>query len=311
MEQQHINEPIERTLQPGRSALVFGVLASLFFGFWGYFDKLASPESLYVTNLIVYGVAFVFSLFGLVQRRRPSLSALAAGVCGGGINILILYSLSRNKLVLVYPFVSFGAVFFVLFSFLLLGGKFVTRSKLSLVAGIIVALSGLVLCGIGLSGGFAGIAWERLDFESISIGMLIALLSGMWVFLTFYAITKERVPPLAAATWVFAGAFALAAAVSLGNLQHFAGYHFSELTTYAILGGVFIFLGELSTHYAFRATPQDSQRLEQSITAFLSNSELIPIVILSVVFLKERTVEGITGAALVLGGILLLNLAKD
>ena len=72
-----------------------------------------------------------------------------------------------------------------------------------------------------------------------------------------------------------------------------------------------MFLGELSTHYAFRATPKDSQRLEQSLSAFLSNSELIPIVILSVIFLKERTLEGITGAALVLGGILLLNLAKD
>lgn len=72
-----------------------------------------------------------------------------------------------------------------------------------------------------------------------------------------------------------------------------------------------MFSGELSTHYAFRATPEDSERLEQSITAFLSSSELIPIVILSVLFLKERTIEGITGAALVLGGILLLNLAKD
>jgi drug/metabolite transporter (DMT)-like permease len=303
--------PIQRTSARRRSALVFGALASLFFGFWGFFDKLASSQSLYVTNLIVYGVAFTISLVGLRERRSPSLFAFAAGVCGGGINILILYSLSRNKLVLVYPFVSFGSVFFVLFSFVFLGGKFVTRSKLNLFAGIVVALLGLALCGIGLSGGFAGIAWQRIDIESITIGMLIAFLSGLWVFFAFFTITKERVPPLAAATWVFAGSFALAICVALSNLRDLTNYHFSSLTMFAILGGLFMFSGELSTHYAFRATPEDSERLEQSITAFLSNSELIPIVILSVLFLKERTIEGITGAALVLGGILLLNLAKD
>jgi drug/metabolite transporter (DMT)-like permease len=271
----HDRASIRRTSPPQRSALVFGALASLFFGFWGFFDKLASLQSLYVTNLVVYGVAFTISLLGIRERRRPSWFAIAAGVCGGGINILVLYSLSRNKLVLVYPFVSFGAVFFVLFSFLFLGGKFVTGSKLKLVAGIIVALLGLVLCGIGLSGGFTGIAWQKIDVESISIGVLIAILSGLWVFLVFFTISKKEVPPLAAATWVFAGSFGLAICVALSNLRDFTNYHFSELTMFAILGGLFIYLGEICTHYAFRATPGDSQRLDQSITALAVSSCLI------------------------------------
>ncbi|HEV7394965.1 MAG TPA: hypothetical protein VGN86_00530 [Pyrinomonadaceae bacterium] len=293
------------------AALVFGGLASLFYGGWGFFDKLASPQSLYVTNLIVYGVAFAVSLIGLKEKRGPSLVAFIAGVCGGGINALVLYSLFRNKLVLVYPFVSFGTIFFIAFSFFFLEGKFITQSKLKLVAGIVIALFGLVMCGIGLSGGFAGIDWRRIDVESISVGLLIAILTGLWVFFAFVTVTKQGLPPLAATTWVFAGSFVLAIMIALTNLPDLIEYSFSKLTVYAILGGLCMFAGELSTYFAFRTTPADSQRLEQSITVFLSNSELLPILVLSVLFLKEYSVEGAIGAVLVLGGLVLLNLAKD
>jgi hypothetical protein len=68
-----------------------------------------------------------------------------------------------------------------------------------------------------------------------------------------------------------------------------------------------MFLGEFATYSALNTAPEHTNGLQQTLAVFLSNSELIPIILLSYLFLHERTVEGFVGSVVVLAGLLAIN----
>lgn len=292
----------------GPSLLTLGCLASASYGMWGFLEKLAAPLGPVLTNIVVYGVAFAISLIGLRRPRRPTSAALIAGLLGGGINIVILYCLLSQRLMLVYPFVSSGTVVFLLLARLFLPGEFVTEHRLLFALGIFLSILGLIV---------AGIAMSPMDTKPVTpalggpaLGAIISLLTGGWMYFAFVAVAKQQVPPLLATTWVFLGSF-LAALVPLAWQRPSAAELWtSQVTGNAALAGVFMFIGEYCTYRAFAQAPADSQRVEQTLTVLLANSELVPIIVLSLVFLKEYSLPAILGAGLVLAGLTMLNMAR-
>jgi drug/metabolite transporter (DMT)-like permease len=290
-----------------QKVLLWGAVASLSYGLWGFLDKLASSENIYVTNLLLYGTAFAISLAGLRQRRGPSLVLILSGLSGGAINVLALIAMQRQHLVLVYPFVSFGSVVFLLLAFFVLRVQVRATRPRVFWGGVATTLAGLVICGLGLSGGIRAIDWNAIDQASIALGGLISLATGLWIFLAYYGLTRQNYSPLTATTWVFFGSFLLAvvlAALSPGALASFRSG--PELLLPVVAGGA-MFLGEYATYSALDTAPEQTSGLQQTLAVFLSNSELIPIILLSYLFLHERTVEGLIGSVVVLAGLLTIN----
>lgn len=291
--------------------MVLGALASIFFGFWGFFNKLASGQSIYITNFIIYGIAFLIALPGLIRQQGKPVTGLLAGVSGGILNWLILFALTHHNLILIYPFVSFGTLVFIGLSFYFLGGNFSTHSTGMLTSGILLAFLGLVLCGIGISGGLVAVESAKVDIATIGLGILISLLTGFWNFFAFLTVTKKKVSPLSTTFWILSGSFLVSVVLLIIHANDLKNYAASKETLYSALSGFFLFFGSYSTFHAFRLVPGDTQRLEQTITVLLSNSEMLPILFLSILFLGERSMEGIVGAVLVLSGVVILHLSKD
>jgi|SRR5579864_1822222 len=303
--------PAKVSALKAHASLILGVAASFAYGFWGFFEKLAGADDVLAINTVVYATAFVLSLSGLFRWKPPSIAAFTCGIAGGGINALILVALRQHPLILVYPFVSLGTIFFVLFTFFFLGGSFEIRSKPLLFSGIIVALLGTIVCSIGLVGGVGKIFNHSIDPTSVCVGLLISVLTGLWLFLAFLTITRDGYSPSIAATWVFLGSLSIAIFMAILIPPGLKWPSHTSTTAYGLLAGVFMFLGEYSTYHSFRAAPSADRRLEQAITAFLSNSELVPIFLLSWIVLGERTGEGIIGSAFVFAGVLMLNASRS
>jgi drug/metabolite transporter (DMT)-like permease len=298
-----------RRLSAQQKVLVWGAIASLSYGFWGFLDKLVSAENVYVNNLLLYGTAFAISLAGL-RRRGPSLALVLSGLSGGAINVLALVALQRQHLVLVYPFVSFGSVVFLCLAFFLQRVQVRAERPRVFWSGVGATLAGLVVCGLGLSGGIGNIDWGSMDMAAIALGGLISLATGLWIFLAYYGLTRQKYEPLPATTWVFFGSFLLAVVLASINPGSFASFQFTPAVLLAVLAGVAMYLGEFATYSAIRIVPEQTQGLQQTLAVFLSNSELIPIIVLSYLFLHERTVEGFVGSVIVLGGLLAINAAS-
>jgi hypothetical protein len=290
-----------------QKVLLWGAVASLSYGLWGFLDKLASSENIYVTNLLLYGTAFAISLPGVRRRRGPSLVLIFSGLSGGAINVLALIAMKRQHLVLVYPFVSFGSVVFLFLAFFLLRVQIRATRPQVFWGGVATTLAGLVICGLGLSGGIRAIDWNAIDRSSIALGGLISLATGLWIFLAYYGLTRQNYSPLPATTWVFFGSFLLAVLLVALNPGALASFRFEPALLLPIVAGCAMYLGEFATYSALNTAPEQNNGLQQTLAVFLSNSELIPIILLSYLFLHERTVEGFVGSVVVLAGLLAIN----
>jgi hypothetical protein len=286
-----------------------GVIASVSYGVWGFLEKLTSAQSPAVVNVVVYGTAFLLSLSGLTQFRPPSFTAIIAGVAGGAINALILLLLQRHALTLVYPFVSCGSLVFIAFSFFFVDGQLVVRSRATFWGGVAIAVIGLILCGVDLAGGVTVVRAATADMTAVYIGVLITVLTGMWLFLAFITITRQRYPPLIASTWVFLGSFGASLAVAMITDVH-ARDLLAAPSMIAIGAGSFMFGGELATYFGFSVAPTLSNRGEQVLTALLANSELVPILAVSALVFNDVSILGTAGAALVIAGIGVSNHAR-
>lgn len=287
--------------------IYFGIIASFAYSIWAIFEEMSSTQHMYITNAIVYGVAFMLSLKGLKYKRGPSIATIVSGISGGLINALILYGLIHYDLTLIYPFVSFGSIIFIGLVYFFLNGSFNTRYRISFLFGIIIAFLGLVSCGIGLSGGFELIQLSQINFGSFILGISISLATGLWIFFAFYAVVKENYTPLAATTWVFFGSFSLSIILIIIDPPNFSQFNFSYSILYSIVAGIAMFFGELATYFGFKSVPGDNQRIQQTLTVFLSNSEVVPITIISALILNYYSIEGIIGTILVVIGLYLVN----
>jgi len=295
----------------GRGWLVFGSLACLSYGFWGFFDKLSTNINPYLVNTILYGVAFGFSFLSLLTTRRElSIHTFSAGLCSGVMNVIILRTLERNALLLTYPFISFGSAFFVLFDNLLEKPERTPRERAQTYGGVLIASIGLTATAIGLSGGFGQFSLSDLNLEAISMGLVISLLSGLWVLLTYRSVRVPEQTPGSAAFWILFGSFVSSSSMLLPSLGSLPNQMAGNSPIYPIFAGAALFFGEYSPCQAF-AGLMTTSRVKEIIVAFLANGELLPLIFLSSFLLGERSVEGFVGAAMVILGLFVLHASED
>jgi hypothetical protein len=292
--------------------VLFGVTASMGYGLWGFFDRFSASLDPVLSNIILYSTTLLGSLLILGKyRRKPTTNAILSGVFGGMINILVLYSLLSQMLILVYPFVSFGTVFFMIFYHLRFKPRYLRSQKLFIYSGVVAAVFGLVLCGFGVSGGIAQVV-KTYSFNSLSIfiGVAISVFTGFWIFFAYLTICVDRFHPRAAATWIFLGSFASAIIILLFRASALGTAVSSADFLFPIMGGISMLTGEIATYYAFRNVDV-STNIEQLIVVILANGELIPIMLFSYLVLHEASIEGFVGASFVLIGLIILNKARQ
>ena len=292
-----------------RKWLISGVMASIGYGLWGFLDKFSTTQRPTISNLLLYGIALSIGLvFAAKYRSKPSKNALIAGICSGIINIFVLYSLLSNKLVLVFPFVSFGTVFFTLIYLAYFHPSYTKKMKIYISAGIAISTLGLILISLGISGGIAQIvATYSFDLSTITLGIAISVFTGFWTFFTFLTVFRDKVHPLASAVWIYFGSFILAACALLIDLGPvLSEFSFSQDLVFPLIGGFFIFIGQIAASYGFRYVTSVGG-VKQIVVAFLANGELLPILFLSYFVLHEFSNEGFIGAILVFAGLLVIN----
>jgi len=291
-----------------RRWVLSGIIASVGFGLWGFLDKFSTSSGLAFSNVILYGVAlFVSCIVATKYRCKPSKNALITGICSGMINILVLYSLLSNMLILVFPFVSFGTIWFSLLYIAYFKPSYSRKRKIYICVGTMVSISGLVLISFGISGGSSrAIGMYSFDPVGISLGIVVSIFTGLWTFFTFLTTFKDKLHPLASAIWIYTGSFVLALCALLLNIGNATNFVLSRELLFPLAGGFFIFIGQIATSYGFRYV-ESIASVDQFIIAFFANGELLPILFLSYFVLHEFSYEGFIGAALVFGGLFIVN----
>ena len=98
--------------------LAYGILGIIFYGLFGFFNKLSTFTESFVANLVIQVTAFavVIVLFAALRRKfKFSKNSFLAGVCGSVGTLFLLFALEANQLIIVYPFAAMaGVVFFVI-----------------------------------------------------------------------------------------------------------------------------------------------------------------------------------------------------
>jgi len=111
------NSKIERFRSAGKVVnwLFTGVLATIFFGFYGLFGKLSIFHHPVISNLIVYVTAVSCGIILILATRKRvlfSLEAFLSGISSGAAALTVLYLLLSNLIVVVFSFVSFSSAIF-------------------------------------------------------------------------------------------------------------------------------------------------------------------------------------------------------
>jgi drug/metabolite transporter (DMT)-like permease len=290
--------------------ILLGIAASVSYSLWAVLEKVATPQTPAVINLIVYGTAFVFSLAGLRSFRPPTASALVAGFAGGAINGIVLVMLQRHALALVFPFVSGGSVCFIALSFLLIDERLEVRSQPRFWVGVLTTILGLVTCGMVIGGGFHQVVSAVTDIAALCLAALISILTGIWLLFAFVTISRHKYRPLIATTWVFFGSFTVSIIIALLTSAAPRRPILGATSGAAVLAGMFMFVGELATYYGFASATAPTNRAEHILTGLLANSELLPVLLVSIFIFKDVSPTAIIGCVLVLIGIGVLNSAR-
>jgi len=288
---------------------IFAVLSSLGYGVWAFFDKLSSFQSPFLNNFIIYGTAFFIVLIMVRPRRLPPVSALVSGVFGGIINLLVLIALQNRLLLTVYPFVAAGGLVYFAVAYLTKRPMYGRLRSLGVVSGGALAVIGLLISGLAYSSDH-GAGYSASGSVLALVGILITISTGLWVYFAGHAIIDERCPPLIAGFWILLASFSVSALGLLVDLHSLAAIELSSAQLYPVGAGVLILAGEMFSYYAFGGI-RDSPTLARSSTvAVLSNSEIVPVVLLSLFVLGEYDLLALVGIVLLAVGLLILNLSE-
>lgn len=185
---------------------MFGMLSSVCFAVWAFFDKLSTSQNPFAANFVTYGTAFILSsLLVLRFRRRPSLSLISSGIFGGAVNLLVLLALAGNFLLAVYPFVAAGGIIFFILTYLLQRPTYTKTQLYTITIGLGLAFAGLSISSSAL-GGSGAIVVKPL---SIALGVMITISAGLWTFFASRSIIHETYDARTAAFWIFLVALAV------------------------------------------------------------------------------------------------------
>jgi hypothetical protein len=215
-----------------------------------------------------------------------------------------LFALEGNLLLIVYPFVAGGALVFFVITFLGKKPSYTRTQLYEVMTGIVLSLLGLLISGSTLDASRT----SALGSYSILLGILITMSAGLWIFFASKTIIQEGYNARTAAFWIFLSSFAVSA-VGIS----FAPKHIEELwnNVSPFLAGIFMCLGEVSAYYAFSAVRENFSVVRGSTVAILANSEVVPVILLSLFLLHEYTVDAFIGIIVLALGLFLMNFAES
>ncbi|MCX6742111.1 MAG: hypothetical protein NTX24_02970 [Candidatus Pacearchaeota archaeon] len=295
--------------------LWFGIIGVLISGLWGLFDKLSGFQNPFASNLILYSTAILsgFLLFVLFSKKlRFSKYSLLAGLFAGVGNFFLIYSLVKNYLILVLPFVSMASVAFFLMILFIEKPKYNRGQKILISIGIILNFIGMFLVAIGSVGISEFIKQFTFNWTYLLQVVMVLLGFTFWTFFTYKSASKEKIDAVTYNFWNVAASFFVAIIVTLifspsmfsGVFSlSFKGYLYPAIAGLAVVGGCFF------TYKAYKATTNKT-KLQEAIIAILSNGELIPLLFLSYFILHEWVWEGFIGTIIVLIGLCVLHFAE-
>ncbi|RLE46486.1 hypothetical protein DRJ22_01795 [Candidatus Woesearchaeota archaeon] len=268
----------------------------------------------FISNVLIYLTAFLTAfLFFLFFKKKWVFSkeSFLAGLFAGVGNFFILFSLLKNLLILVLPFVSAAAIVFFFIVYFTEKPKFSFVQRIFVASGLLLAFLGLFLISIAPVG-FKAFSGFKLDFSFVFFSLIIMVSFGLWTFFTYKA-AKKTVDVFGYNFWQFLASFFLSIiAVLVFSVDSFSkvfslgllGYLYPALAGLSIFGGCF---------FVFKSFTAVSvlSKIQKVIVAFLANGELVPLVFLSFFILGERSFEGFLGVGIVLIGLFLLNFSEN
>jgi len=244
---------------------------------------------------------------GLTFSKNAFLSGITSNIAA----MTMLYTLASNQVLVVFSFVSFASVIFFLIILIFEKPNLSRRQESLSVVGIIVSIIGLFLASTSTAGGINSLLKSSVvDLHFLALAPVMPIGFGCWAYFSFVAIKKEKVD----IPTVFLN-YSLASFIVAGSTYLLFGLTsplpvFSQLKDfYPIIAGLFVVGGVISTLKSYQMTSGES-RIEETIVSILANAEIIPLIFLSYLILKEFTVEAIVGALTVFVGLSILNSAR-
>jgi len=172
-----------------------------------------------------------------------------------------------------------------------------------------LAVIGILISGLAYSSG-QGVGSSLSGGVLVLVGILITISTGLWIYFAGHAIIDEKCSPVIAGFWILFASFGVSAVGLLIDLPSLAAIQLSPNQLYPVGAGILIFVGEMFSHFAFGGIRDNPSVARSSIVAVLSNSEIVPVVLLSLFVLKEYDLLAILGIALLAIGLLVLNYSE-
>jgi len=291
--------------------LIFGIFSTLMFGFWTFFAKLSSFEGPFISNFLIYLSSLIITVFILLIKRKKikfSRYAVFAGLIAGLQGTMLLYSFSKNQLILVLPFISFASVVFFLLIYFKEKPKYKIIQKILVIAGLFLSTVGILVVATGTVGFFTFIHQLSLDITYLSLGLAIMIATSAITYFAYRA-SQTEITGNDYAFWNLSASLFFATVIMI-----FASpTSFSQILSFNLLGylypavsGICVTFGILFYFAAFQSTTSKS-KIQETVVGILLNSELIPVTFLSYFILGERVTEGFIGSMILLIGLIILN----
>lgn len=294
--------------------LIFAILSALFAGLWGFLDKLSAFQNPFTSNFIFYLAVILFSFFLMIifsKKIKFSKYGLLAGLVVGIANIFLIYSLVKNSLILIFPFIPMGAVVFFLILLFTEKPQYNVKQKIVLSIGMISAFIGIFIVSTGSMGISTFFNEFKFNWFYLLSGFIIMLGAALWTFFTYKSASTENVNVATYLFWNFCTGFVFAfVSFLMFNTQPSNIFSLSlKGYIYPALAGLFNLIGCFFAYRSFKQTNTTS-KLQEIITGIIVNCELIPVFFFSYFILHERVFEGFIGSFIVLVGLLVLNYAE-
>jgi len=227
-------------------------------------------------------------------------------------NFFILYSLLKNKLILVFPFVSLAGAVSFLIIWIFEKPKYNQKQKIFAVIGLILCFLGILLVATGSEGLLNFVKELAISPLYLLFSLFVLIGFTLWIFLTYKSVSKEDISSENSTFLSVLGSFVVAVlSVLILNYSSITSFQFFNIRSYIypILAGICVAFGILLTFSAFKGTTTKS-KLQEAIVAILANAELIPLLFLSYFILHEWVWEGFVGTIIVLAGLFSLHFAE-
>ena len=223
----------------------------------------------------------------------------------------MLYTLASNQVLVVFSFVSFASAIFFLIILIFEKPRLSKKQESLAVVGILVSIIGLFLASTSTAGGINSLLKRSvINLHFLALAPVMPIGYGCWAYFSFVAIKKEKTEiPTALLNYSFASFTVAVSTYLIFGLNSPLPVSSQVKDFYPIIASLFVVGGVILTLKSYQMTSGES-RIEETIVSILANAEIIPLIFLSYLILREFTVEAIVGALTVFVGLSILNFAR-